>query len=531
MNNLCDEIRQSIIEYTSENGGFLSSNLASVEIITALNYLLSNEDELIVIGHDQYTNNILNGRYNDMNYHKYDSLADAFSNNINRDLSNSDRNIFIYIGSDSMNNPYNLEMLKYISSYDNRIIVIYNEYCDEKRSVNLLRRSVSTIGNSKSYNNFKKSIKNVLREMKNGEDIIESIHKTKSNIKKNLFNEGIFEEFDIDYIGPIDGHSISSILFNLKSALTKDYPVVVHCASILNKDLPDKYQKLKNYRYVEPFNIKDGRRLMEENDSFLYARNIVSRNLSKMMKEDNNLICVSDDKYSQYSLGSIKAEYPDRFFNMNVSVYNLLEFVKGLSENRKIYIPIKSSQLLQCIDVLKNSISKLNRPLLIGVLNDSNTDERIYELLSDLNIYVCKDCDDIRNIMYSAFSYNSPVLFLYPDSCIYYKENNENIHIELGKWQKIVNNDMKDKCVLTYGQDCGVLKNLIENNDLICDLYNMSFINPFDYEMLERVLNEYKTVYVYNGIVKDRIENYYNKGNFKAKLVFIGKDELNTLSE
>lgn len=529
LSSFCDEIRKSIIEHTSVNGGHLSYNMASVEILTALNYLLNPIDDLIVIGNDNYTDNVLHGNYEHMNVKRYDSLSTGFAKSLIRDFENDDRNVVIYINSDCINDPFNLEMLNQISLYDKKIIIVYNEVCDEKRSVNILKRSVSTLGNTKTYNSFKSSIKNVLRSLKNGEDIIETIHKTKSSIKKNLINEGIFEEYDIDYIGPVDGHSISSIIFNMKSALTKEYPVVVHCVSILNKDLPEKYNQLRNYAYVEPFNINDGRRLIEESNTFLYARNIVSKNLETMMKDDKDIICISSNKYSQYSLGNIKAQYPDRFISLNVSSNNLLSLSAELSDKRKVYLSMKCSDLIDNLKEFKDNISKLNTPLLIGLLKDSELDESVFDLLKDVIIYYCKNANDIRNIMNTAFSYNKPCLFIYPNTCIYYYEKSEIKAIELGKMQKIVNNDMKDKCVLAHGDDIDMLKDVIVKNELKCDLYDISFINPFDCDTLDIIFSNYKHIYSYNNIVDERLKNFFNSNHFKADLSFINKDELNTI--
>ena len=102
------------------------------------------------------------------------------------------------------------------------MIIVFNDDTSIDKGIGLVDKFVSNLRNTKTYTNIKDNVKDFIRPQKGGDKIIEGIHNIKSNIKKAVVDEGVFGEYNIDYIGPIDGHNINELIRAFETGTRKN---------------------------------------------------------------------------------------------------------------------------------------------------------------------------------------------------------------------------------------------------------------------------------------------------------------------
>ena len=534
LRNTCEEIRNYIIDFTSENGGYLSGNLSSVEISVMLNKCFNTEDFLIFDGNDiNYTNKILNGMASElqMNSNGAYSLANALGVATARDLEHKDYHVVAVVNSTDLLSGRNIETLNLISTSGRKLIIVFNDDTTIDRGIGMIDRLIASVRKTRSYNNLKDNVKDMIRPSKNGEKIIENIHNLKHNIKKSVIDEGVFSEFNIDYIGPINGHDISELERAFEIAKDKEYPCVVHCLTTKGKGF--KYAEACTndiWNRVYRFNKETGAMMASENEEMHYGKNIVGSLIEKLMADNQDLVCITTRNINDYGVANVFAKYPQRCFDTTSSAENSLSFASGMALNGKVpFIVFKAFELPNAFKMLRNQIGKLHKPLIIGLLDDGNLN---YDLLNELNdIYVeePKDAKQLQDVIYSAQNADQPTVVIYPEKLLKMAENNEFSAIQLGKWIKTVNNDMKDVVILASGEELSLIEELIVKNELPYDLINTLSLNPLDAEISEELISSEKKIYVYGRKLDVLLLKYFNSRGSSDRLIFVDADGVDKL--
>ena len=536
LKEVCAQIRAQIIEFTSKNGGYLSGNLSAVELSVMLNKLFNNEDILLFDGNDvNYTHKILNGKADELltNSNGAYSLANAIGLATSRDLNRKNYNVVVVVNSTDLLSGRNTEALNLISSLGKKLIIVFNDDTTIDKGIGLIDRLIAGLRTTKSYNNLKDNVKELIRPAKKGDKIIENIHNLKTNIKRNVIDEGIIAEFNIDYIGPIDGHDLDDLQRAIEIAKEKNYPCVVHCLTTKGKGF--KYAEAStndSWNKVGPFNVNNGTLLHGETGDLYYARNIAGMCVEKLMAGNEDLVCVTSRNINEYGVSGIFAKYPGRCFNTVSSAENSLGFAAGLSLDGKIpYVVLRSFELPNSYKVLKNQINKLSKPLVIGLINDGNLD---YDLFCQLdNCYICdpKDSTDFQDYLHSAIEADRPVIILLPDKCFAYEQKTDYLHKNLGIWQKITNNEVGDKVIIASGYELEAIKDIILANELPYTLIDAGSLLPIDEKCLDEYLNKNVKIYCYGRKLETAILKYANKKGYKDQIVFTDENGVNTLFE
>ena len=534
LRNVCEDIRNYIIDFTSANGGYLSGNLSSVEISVMMNKCFNTEDFLIFDGNDiNYTEKILNGRINElqMNSNGAYSLANALGVATARDLEHKDYHVVAVVNSTDLLSGRNIETLNLISSSGRKLIIVFNDDTTIDRGIGMIDRLIASVRKTRSYNNLKDNVKDMIRPSKNGEKIIENIHNLKTNLKKTMIDEGVFSEFNIDYIGPINGHDLNELERAFEIAKDKDYPCVIHCLTTKGKGF--KYAEACTndiWNKVSSFNKETGTLLVGENNEMRYGRNILGSLIEELMAENRDLVCVTTRNINDYGVANVFAKYPQRSFDTSSSAENSLSFASGMALNGKIpFLVFKAFELPNAYKMLRNQIGKLHKPLIIGLLDDGNLN---YDLLNMLNgIYVVdpEDTVQLRDVAYSAQSADEPTVIICQDKLLKNEKNTNFKTLELGKWQISVNNDMKDAVILGSGEQLKQIKEIIEANNLPYDLINTLCINPIDKLMADKLIQSNKKIYVYGHKSEILLLKYFNANSFTDRLIFMDDDGVDKL--
>ena len=519
LKNICNEIRNYILDYVSKNGGYLSGNLSSVELSVILNKEFGGPDRLLFDGNDlNYTHKILNGKADelDTNSNGAYSLGNAIGLAVSRDLQHKDYNVTVVVNSTDLLSGRNIEALNLISALGKKLIIVFNDDTTIDKGIGMIDKLISGLRRTKSYNNLKDNVKDLIRPAKKGDKIIENIHNIKTSIKRNVIDEGVFAGFDIDYIGPIDGHNLSDLQRAFEIAKEKNYPCVVHCLTTKGKGYAFAETSTNDaWNRVGSFDIQYGRMMHSETKDFLFAKNIAGKTVERLMAENADLVCITSRNVNEYGVSNVFAKYPGRCIDTSSSAENSLSFASGLSLDGLIpYITIRSFELPNAYKILKNQINKLSKPMIIGLINDGNLD---FDLLSKLDrVYVCEPCDadELQDYIYTGCSTDRPVIIIYPDKCLSFNENHTFCEKSIGIWQKTANNVLGDIAVIASGPDLNMIEEIISSNQLPYELINADSLFPIDTTYIDSAISEGKKLYVYGHRCDQPVLKYlYSRNN------------------
>lgn len=571
MEALAEEIRLFLLEKISKTGGHLSSNLGVVELTLAIHYVFNApKDKLLFdVGHQSYIHKILTGRAKDMDKmrhfdgisgfqkrieseydcfeagHSSTALASALGFATARDLRKSDEEVVAIVGDSSLVSGLSLEALNQIGEQKRKLIIIFNDNeMSISKPVGALDASFSHLRSSSQYNDLKGSIKSMLKKNPNGDAIIETIHNIKESLKNTIIDSGIFKEFAIDYIGPIDGHDLKSLIRAMETAKAKSGPVVIHCLT----------KKGKGYKYTEndatgkwhgvgPFDIETGEFKSSTPAGYLSYSKIIANAVEKEMANNDMIVAITPAMKSGSGMNELFANYPERCFDVGIAEDMALSYAAGLALGGiHPFVCVYSSFLQRAYDQLNQEICRMNLPCLIGVDRaglvgeDGETHHGVFDIsflrpLPHMVIAEGKDASEMEALVHFGINYPGPFAIRYPRGFIAYQKNDIFPEIVLGKWEMVINNDNEDATLFAYGQSVECFRELIANNNLLINLVNCRFIKPIDKELLLNIANRNKPMYLYtDDIIKgglgDEMLEALADNNCNAKIKVFGIDDV-----
>ena len=567
LNTLSSDIREFLINKISKTGGHLASNLGIVEITLALHYVFDSYKDkfLFDVGHQSYVHKILTGRANKFDTlrkyngisgfqkrkesihdhfesgHSSTSLSTAIGMATARDLNKENYNVIPIIGDGSLFSGLSFEALNQIGHSKNKVIIILN---DNGMSINpnpnALSKAFSSFCSSDYYNGFKNIIKKYVKKNKKGEEVITSIHNFKKAIKNFIVDPAFFDDFNIEYYGPIDGHNIKQLIKTFNLAKENKNSCVIHCVTTKGKGYKySEEDRIGLWHGVPPFDIKTGEFIKDK--SLTSYSEIVSKTVYKLMKKDKDIVCVSPAMVTGSKLNNIYKDFKDRSFDTGITEDHSLLFASGLAlAGKHPFVSIYSSFLQRAYDQVNHDITRMNLPVVVGidragiVGEDGETHQGVFDIsfLSSIpNIYLAqgKDSIEVQNLLYTAFKSGKPFFIRYPRKSIKFNEINSFSEIKLGKWKNEVNNDSR-ACVISYGDNVSKIKEYIKKKNLNLSLINAIFIKPIDKAMLSSISKKYKYVFVISddvrqGGLEDSITKYFNDINSNVIVKGYGIDD------
>ena len=240
---LSSDIRKFLIASIAKTGGHLSSNLGVVELTVALHYVFDSPRDKIIfdVGHQSYVHKILTGRapaFKTLRQfkglsgfqkraesihdpweagHSSTALSAALGMAVSRDLNHEDYCVVPVVGDAAMVGGLSIEALNEIGSEQRNMVIIFNDNnMSISQNVGALNETFTRLRTSKPYNDLKQDISGALSTSKAGESVLNVMRNVKNTVKKNISTNSFFTELNLDYIGPVDGHDIKSLIKTLK---------------------------------------------------------------------------------------------------------------------------------------------------------------------------------------------------------------------------------------------------------------------------------------------------------------------------
>ncbi len=567
MNELAAEIRSFLIENISRTGGHLASNLGVVELTIALHYVFDSPKDKIFfdVGHQCYVHKILTGRAGDFSRlrqfggisgfqkriesehdvweagHSSTSLSAALGMAVARDLRGQNFEVVPVIGDGAVGGGMSFEALNQIGAEQRKMIIIFNDNnMSISNNVGGMSKSLARLRSAKSYNDLKTTMKHSLNRNEFGKVMYQGMKNIKDAVRDSVIERGIFGEFNLDYMGPVDGHNLRDLIRVMTVAKEHDGPVIIHAITQKGRGYSFCEKDRKGFWHgVGPFDVNTGRQLHETPEGYASWSALIADTLEEIAGKDQNVIALTPAMINGSALNHFFAKYPDRSFDCGIAEEHTATFAAGLAiSGMRPFISVYSSFLQRAYDQINHDICRMDLPVVIGidraglVGDDGDTHHGVFDItilkpLPNIIIGQPKDAREAVRMMNTAFAQKHPFAIRYPRGEV--RVNPETSHelLKIGSWT--VFNDRPDNqaAVLTYGPDVDRIVHKCEVNNLPVTVVNCRFFKPIDSECLERLAERNIPVIVYETDMKEgglstSVAEYYCDRKIRADVIRMG---------
>ena len=569
LNELAGEIRQFLINSISQTGGHLSSNLGVVELTIALHYVFNSPEDKIFfdVGHQSYVHKILTGRANQFatlrKYgglsgfqkrcesehdcfeagHSSTALSAAIGMAVARDLNHQNFHVIPVIGDAAMVGGESLEALNHLGSINNKVIIILNDnQMAIGKSIGGFGEFLSSVRISGTYNNLKEDYRNLTSHNKFGQMIFNVSKRIKDFVKHGLIDDTIFEDFGVEYLGPVNGHNFDDLIRVLNLAKNSKSSVVVHV--VTKKGRGYKFaenDKSGKWHGIAPFNIADGTLKNPGKNGKVSWSKVVADYIEMKMASDQDIVAITPAMIHGSAMDNLFKHYPDRCFDVGIAEEHALTFTCGLSlAKKKPFISVYSSFLQRAYDQINHDLARMDLSCLICVDRcgfvgaDGPTHHGVFDLgiLNQLpNVIICapNDSANTKRFINTYLKNNDhPYILRIPRGEIENNEIEEDEILPIGKWQIDITNDY-DVTVISYGQNVTRINEYFKDKEIKIRLVNALYIKPMDTQMLQDIIDD-KPLVVYETDLKinslaSNIAYYYSQNKILKNIYSFGVDD------
>ena len=527
---LADEIRQFLIEKISMTGGHLASNLGVVELTMALHLTLDFPDDKLIwdVGHQSYTHKLLTGRRDGFDsLRKYGGMSgfpkrkesdcDAFdtghsSTSISaglgyvaaRELKGEKHNVVSVIGDGSLTGGMAYEALNNASRLKSNFIIVLNDNnMSISENVGGMSRYLNGIRTAQAYTDIKKGLEDTLKKIPGkGDRIVSQLRRTKSGIKQLLVPGMFFEDMDITYLGPVDGHDIRKLVKVLNEAKRVDHAVLVHVITKKGKGYPPAEENPAKFHGTGPFYIETGEP-KEISTTDTYTQ-VFSKVLTDIAKKDDKVVSITAAMADGTGLSTFAKHFPNRFFDVGIAEEHAMTFAAGLAAGgMKPVFAVYSSFLQRAYDQTLHDVCLQNLPVVIAVDraglvgSDGETHQGVFDLsflstIPNMTVISPKNRWEMADMLRFAVDFQYPIAIRYPRGSAYEGMREFRAPIKYGKSEILY--EEEDIAIIFVGHMAELadrVRRKIKETGYSCSLINARFVKPFDKEMLEYLAKDH----------------------------------------
>lgn len=391
LETLAAELREYIVSVVLKNGGHMASSLGAVELILALLRSFDPEDDKILfdVGHQAYAYKILTGRRDrfptlrqwggisgfpkrsESPYDHFDvghsstSLSAALGYAKARDVLGGKNHVVAVIGDASLLNGLAFEALNYTKDSNTKVIYILNDNAMSiSPRVGGFATHLARLSSSTAYNSLKKAIKESCSSLPKGQALENALGKLKDHIKSIVKPINIFDEMDINYWGPFDGHNIEEIENVLELAKKYDKPVLIHLVTVKGKGYDKAEKEPTKYHGVPPQKTED----TLPNPHARSWSEAASSAVCDLAERDDRVVCLTAAMKCGSKLDEFASRFPERFFDVGIAEGHMLTMAAGMAAGGlRPVVFIYSTFLQRAMDQLVHDIAMQNLPVIVAV--------------------------------------------------------------------------------------------------------------------------------------------------------------------
>jgi 1-deoxy-D-xylulose-5-phosphate synthase len=550
LHQVCDELRQYIIDVVSVHGGHFAASLGVVELTVALHYIYNTPYDQLVwdVGHQAYGHKILTGRRdNFITNRKYKGLSgfpkrseseyDTFgvghsSTSISAALGmamaakykgETDRKSVAVIGDGSMTAGIAFEAMNHAGVTDADMLIILNDNCmGIDPNVGALKEYLTDITTSATYNKLRDDVWNLLGKLPIGKNFTRDMaSKLDASIKGMVTkSSNLFEALNIRYFGPIDGHNITKLVDTLKDLKNIPGPKILHIITVKGKGYalaekdqtkwhaPGLFDKITGEIYKKKYDLPQPPKYQD----------VFGHSIIELAEQNEKIFGITPAMPSGSSLKFMMEKMPNRAFDVGICEQHAVTLSAGMAtQGMKVFCNIYSSFMQRAYDQAVHDVAIQKLPVVFcldrgGLVGeDGPTHHGAYDIayfrcIPNMIISAPMNEQELRNLMYTAQleSTKLPFVIRYPRGEGVMPEWRKPFEeIQIGKGRKL--REGKDIAILSFGHPGNFAAAAVR--DLRADRitpahYDMRFTKPLDEVLLHEALQSYqKIITVEDGTV------------------------------
>ncbi len=581
LHQVCNELRQYIIDVVSVHGGHFAASLGVVELSVALHYIYNTPYDQLVwdVGHQAYGHKILTGRRDDFTTNrKYNGISgfpkrteseyDTFgvghsSTSISAALGmamaakykGEERKAVAVIGDGAMTAGLPFEAMNHAGVADADVLIILNDNCMSiDPNVGALKEYLTDITTSPTYNKVKDEVWNLLGKLPVGKNFSRGMaHKLTEGMKGMVSSSAnLFEALNLRYFGPIDGHNITKLVDTLQDLKKIPGPKLLHIVTVKGKGYelaekdqtkwhaPGLFDKITGEIQKKAFELPQP---MKYQDVFGYS-------IIELAEKNNKIVGITPAMPSGCSLKYMMEQMPDRAFDVGIAEQHAVTLSAGMAtQGMRVFCNIYSSFMQRAYDMVIHDVAIQKLPVVFcldraGLVGDDGpTHHGCYDIafmrcVPNLIVSAPMNERELRNLMYTAQldRHQLPIVIRYPrgEGVIPdLQKGNMATHypfeeIKIGTGRKL--KDGHEIAILSFGHPGNFAAAAIRDvqaEGIQPAHYDMRFAKPLDEVMLHEVFKKYqKIITVEDGTVVggfgSAVLEFMNENGYQAQVNILG---------
>jgi 1-deoxy-D-xylulose-5-phosphate synthase len=540
---LAEEIRSIIVDTVSKNGGHLASSLGVVELTIALHYVYDAPFDKIIwdVGHQAYTHKLLTGRrktfdtlrkmggvsgFPRMCESRYDafttghsstSISAGFGMACARSIKGEKGKIISVIGDGSMTSGLAFEGLNHAGGdWKNQLVILNDNEMSISKNVGSLSSFLSRTFSTKYLHDLRDEFKKFFKSLPMiGDDIYKFAKKSEESFKTFVTPGMLFEAFEYEYMGPINGHNLDhliSILENIKG-ITK--PILLHVSTTKGKGYRPAETNPTYFHGVAPFEVVTGDAIKSQNIIPSYTQ-IFGKTIIELANQNPRIVAITAAMPEGTGLTEFSNVFPDRFFDVGIAEQHAVTFAAGMAtEGLKPVVTIYSTFLQRAFDQIIHDVCIEKLPVVFAidrggiVGEDGHTHNGLFDLsylrmIPHMVIMAPKDENELRRMLLTAVDHHGPVALRYPRGTGEGVTLDDDIKpIPIGQGEILTEGD--DILILAIGKMVGsALKaheELLRDN-IRATVINARFVKPLDHDLILSCARRIKKIVTVEDHVK-----------------------------
>ena len=514
---LADELRAFVLDSVSKTGGHLSSNLGTVELTIALHYVFNTPEDRIVwdVGHQTYPHKILTGRRDQMHTlrqlngisgfprrdeSEYDTFGTAHSSTsisaalgmaLAAKTKGENRHAIAVIGDGAMTAGMAFEAMNNAGVHEdvNLLVILNDNDMSISPPVGALNRYLARLMSGKFYATAKNVGKSVLPG-----PVLELAKRFEEHAKGMVVPATMFEEFGFNYIGPIDGHDLESLVPTLQNIKQLKGPQFLHV--VTKKGQGYKLAEADPVLYHGPGKFNPAEGIKPAVVGKMTYTQVFGEWLCDMAAQDKRLIGITPAMREGSGMVQFEQLFPDRYYDVGIAEQHAVTFAAGMAcEGLKPIVAIYSTFLQRAYDQLIHDVAlqnldvtfALDRAGLVGAdgaTHAGNYDLAYLRCIPNMVVMAASDEYECRQMLSTAFQYNGPAAVRYPRGAGIGAAIEKGLAtLPLGKGE--IRREGKGIAILAFGTM--VAPSLAAADDLNATVANMRFIKPLDVELVKQL--------------------------------------------
>lgn len=515
---LAEEIRTLIIDSVQQTGGHISSNLGVIELTLALHYVFNTPEDRFVwdVGHQSYVHKILTGRRDRMHTmrqagglsgfpkrseslydhfgvgHSSTSISAALGMAIAAQANGDSRRAVAIIGDGALTAGQAYEALAHAGDLSANLLVVLNDNeMSISKNVGGMSNYLARMLSGSFYASAREGSKKVLEKIPSA---WEFARRAEEHVKGMVVPGTLFEEMGFNYIGPIDGHDLDTLMTTLGNLRERKGPQFLHIVTKKGKGYEPAEQQPGKYHGVSPAGSPASGQSYTQ---------VFSQWICDMAGESKDLIGITPAMCDGSGLNMFSEQYPERYFDVGIAEQHAVTLAAGMAcEGKKPVVAIYSTFLQRAYDQLIHDVALQNLPVLFAIDRsglvgaDGATHAGTFDLsylrcIPNMMVMAPADENECRQMLTTGYKFNGPSAVRYPRG----SGNGTAIvpsldTIEIGKAE--LKRQGQKVALLAFGSMVQPALDAAEK--INATVVNMRFAKPLDHTLIEKMANTHDLI-------------------------------------